>query len=150
KRSLPWERAVVRIEAPKDLELKVALRGAGLTHSTETVGNSVRHQFTYLSRTRTTEEPGAVSPFDREPHFAITTFKSYPELGAAYWTNVADRVAVTPQIQALADEITRGIDDKRAAADAIDRWVKRNVRYVAVYLGRQRWIPNPAQQILAN
>jgi hypothetical protein len=150
QRSLPWERAIVTIEAPKDLDLKVAMRGTGLTYTTETVGNSLRHRFTYLSPARTTEELGAVAPIDREPQFAVSTLKSYAELGAAYWKEVADKVVVTPEIQALADEITRGIDDKRAAAGAIDSWVKRNVRYVAVYLGRQRWIPNPAQRVLAN
>jgi Domain of Unknown Function with PDB structure (DUF3857)/Transglutaminase-like superfamily len=150
QRSHPWERAVVTIEVSKDLDLKVAMRGTGLTYSTETVGNSVRYRFTYLPPARTTEEPGAVSPIDREPLFVVSTFKNYTELGAAYWKEVADKVVVTPEIQALADEITHGIDDKRAAAAAIDRWVKRSVRYVAVYLGRQRWIPNPAQRVLAN
>jgi hypothetical protein len=57
---------------------------------------------------------------------------------------------VTPEIQALADEITAGVTDKRAQAAAIDHWIKGNVRYVAIYLGSGRVVPNDAATVLKN
>ncbi|RBC17518.1 transglutaminase, partial [Xanthomonas oryzae pv. oryzae] len=53
-------------------------------------------------------------------------------------------------IQALADELTHGIDAPRAQAAALYAWVARNIRYVAVYLGNGGLEPNSADSILAN
>ena len=57
---------------------------------------------------------------------------------------------VTPEIAAVAEEITRGIADRRGQAIAIDGWMKKNIRYVGVYLGPGRLIPNEAAAVLRN
>ncbi|MEX0632225.1 transglutaminase family protein [Serratia ureilytica] len=57
---------------------------------------------------------------------------------------------MTPGIQALADNITAGISDRREQAEALYRWVAQNIRYVAVYLGNGGLEPNSAQSILDN
>ena len=57
------------------------------------------------------------------------------QLGASYWSAIADKAAPTSDIAKLAEQITNGIEDRRAQAEAIDRWVKQNIRYVGVYLG---------------
>ncbi|MBO0753344.1 MAG: transglutaminase family protein, partial [Bradyrhizobiaceae bacterium] len=110
----------------------------------------VRHLVTYHPALRTAEEPGATAPLDHDPRLLVSTFKDYEELGRAYWVEAEKRATVTPEIQALADEITAGIADKRAQAVAIDRWIKSNVRYVAVYLGTGRVVPNNANTVLKN
>ena len=56
---------------------------------------------------------------------------------------------VTPEIKALATEITRGAAKAGDKVTAIDRWMKRNIRYAAVYLGRERWVPQAAAAVLA-
>jgi hypothetical protein len=61
-----------------------------------------------------------------------------------------DKDVVTPEIQALSDEITQGIGERRAQAAAIDRWVKKNIRYVMVFLGSGGVTPNPAPAVLKN
>ena len=88
--------------------------------------------------------------WDRDPQLVITSFKDEVELGASYWSSMKDKDVVTPEIQALADEITKGIGDKRAQAEAIDRWVKKNIRYVMVFLGSGGVTPNPAPTVLKN
>src|SRR5262249_32356612 len=87
---------------------------------------------------------------DHDPRLLISTFKDYEELGRAYWAEATKRAVVTPEIQALADEITAGTVDRRGQAAAIDRWIKSNVRYVAVYLGSGRVVPNDANAVLRN
>jgi hypothetical protein len=58
---------------------------------------------------------------------------------------------VTPEIQAMADEITAGIEDRREQARAISHWVKRNIRYVIVHRGIGRDLSTePAWSVLRN
>ena len=90
-------------------------------------GESRRHLFTYRPPGWAPEEPGAVSIWDRAPQLVITTFKDMTEVGASYWSSMKDGDVVAPEIQTLADEITKGIEDKRAQAAAIDLWVKKNI-----------------------
>jgi hypothetical protein len=66
-----------------------------------------------------------VSPLDRDPAIFISTFKSYEEMGLAYGRAASPKAAVTPEIAALANEITKDIDDKRGQAIAIGGWVKK-------------------------
>src|SRR5262249_23437428 len=138
------------IDAPSSLELRVAVRGDGLTHEVSEMGAVQRHVFSYRPGSWTPEEPGAVSASDRDPQLVISTYKDMSELGATYWSSMKDKDVVTPEIQALADEITKGIDDRRAQAVAIDAWVKKHIRYVMVYLGSAGVTPNPAASVLKN
>ena len=50
----------------------------------------------------------------------------------------------------LSDEITKDIESKRAQAEAIEHWVKKNIRYVLVFLGASGISPNPAPTVLRN
>jgi uncharacterized protein DUF3857/transglutaminase superfamily protein len=149
-RSVPYDAYDVTIEVPSSLALRAHVKGDGLAHETTEAGDDRRHKFSYRPNGWRLEEPGAVSAWDRDPQLALTTFKDVSELGASYWSSMQGKDAVTPEIQALADEITKGIDDKREQAAAIDRWVKKNVRYVLVYLGSGGITPNPAPAVLKN
>jgi hypothetical protein len=71
-------------------------------------------------------------------------------MGLAYAAAAFPKSVVTPEIAALADDITKGIDDRRQQAMAIDAWMKRNIRYVAVYLALGRVVPNDAASVLSN
>ncbi|MFL9865722.1 DUF3857 domain-containing protein [Paraburkholderia fungorum] len=85
---------------------------------------------------------------DRSPRLAVTTFPSYEALGQAYLARAQAQATITPDIQALANEITMGVTDRRDQADAIYQWVSRNVRYVAVFLGFGGVVPHTAQDVL--
>jgi hypothetical protein len=149
-RSVPYETSQLTVDAPRSLGLRVHVRGDGLAHETIEAGEDRRHKFSYRPEAWRLEEPGAVSIWDREPQLVITTFKDPSELGASYWSSMKDQDAVDAGILALAEEITKGIGDRRAQAVAIDRWVKTNIRYVLVFLGSGGITPNPAQAVLKN
>ena len=125
-------------------------KGDGLTHETVAAGEQQRHVFSYRPTGWAPEEPGAVSVSDRDPRLVITTFKDLTELGASYWSSMQDRDVAAPELSSLADEITKGIEGKRAQAEAIDHWVKKNIRYVHVFLGSAGVTPNPAPTVLKN
>ena len=93
-------------------------------------------------------EQGAPSIIDHSPRLTITTFANYEGVGRAYVARASQQAAVTPGIQALADEVTKGITDRRDQANAIYRWVSDNVRYVAIYLGFGGVVPHSAQAVL--
>lgn len=137
------------IETPENFDLLVHA-GNGATDKTEVAGGVRRHIIEVAGASYRPDEPGAVSPFDREPYMALSTFHSYTELGAAYGREALPQSKVTPDINALADQITRGITDRRAQAAAIDAWVKNNIRYVAVYLTLGRVVPHDAATVLRN
>ncbi|HEX8637328.1 MAG TPA: DUF3858 domain-containing protein, partial [Pyrinomonadaceae bacterium] len=86
--------------------------------------------------------------FSASPRVAITSFKNYEELGAAYWSEASKKSEITPEIRTLADEITRDIKEPQAQAYAIYEWVNKNIRYLSVVLERGGWIPHESAQIL--
>lgn len=92
----------------------------------------------------------STSAWEFSPTIMASTYPDYSALGRAYHLKAGEAAQVTPRVQALADEITRGIDDRRAQAAALYEWVARNIRYVAVYLGNGGLEPNTADSILAN
>jgi transglutaminase-like putative cysteine protease len=95
-------------------------------------------------------ENGAVSPADYGQHVILSNFPNYEAIAAAYWNRAADKVGVSPAIQALTDDLTRGMTDPRAQAEALYNWVAHNIRYVAVSIGEGSVVPHQAEQILAN
>ena len=149
-RAQPFKDISITLEAPSGLKLFIEKIGAGLMQEQTTSGDKQVHRFTYSAQSWVQEVPGSVSVMDREPRIFISTFPDYESVGRAYWASAADKTAPTPEIKALAEEITKGIDGKLAQARAIDNWVKRNIRYVAVYLGQGRFVPNPAAAVLKN
>lgn len=80
----------------------------------------------------------------------ITSFKSYHELGTAFWAMAESKANITPEIIELANRITRDISDPRQQASAIYEWVNKNIRYLLVFLDRGGWIPHDASQIVKN
>jgi hypothetical protein len=83
------------------------------------------------------------------PSLRFSTFASHEAIAAAYYDQAKAKAVVTPEVRRLADEITRDKADVRAQAEAIYNWVSRNIRYVAVYFGSGRYIPNDTGTILS-
>jgi len=149
-RSVPYGTYRLTVDEPRSLGLRVHVKGDGLAYESAEAGEVRHHIFSFRPTGWAPEELGAVSILDRDPQLALTTFKDMTEAGSSYWSSMQDRDVVAPEIQVLADEITQAIEDKRAQAEAIDRWVKKNIRYVFVLLGSSGITPNPAPTVLKN
>jgi transglutaminase-like putative cysteine protease len=149
-RSVPYDTYRLTLDAPKSLALRIHVKGDGLSHEAAEAGEHRRHVFSYRPTGWAIAEPGAVSVWDRDPQLVITTFKDVAELGANYWSSMRGPDVAPPEIRSLADDITKGIVGKRAQAEAIDHWVKKNIRYVAVFLGSAGVTPNPPAAVLRN
>ncbi len=95
-------------------------------------------------------EHGSVSYLDYGRRLAVSTFPDYAAFARAYQERAAAAARPDAALTRLAADITRGIDDPHARALALSDWVRRNIRYVAVYLGPGGVVPHAAASVLAN
>ncbi|SCX38420.1 DUF3857 domain-containing protein [Variovorax sp. EL159] len=137
----------VTLRAPESLDLhtdavgleggKVASDQPGIQMWRWTLNNAPAHA----------PEAGAVSTYDFSPHVSATTFADYGAAGKAYLERARPKAEVTPAIRKLADELTKGIEDRRTQAQALYQWVSKDVRYVAIFLGAGGVVPHEAETI---
>ena len=145
-RGVAFEDVRVNVTLPQAMTAHVEVQG--VEHQVEESGESITHKFLYRNPRPPVAEPAALSPWDTEPHYIISTFPDYAAVAAAYRRMAAGKAAVTPRIQALADEITTGTSDRREQAQRIYDWVSKHIRYVAVVLGNGGYEPHEAIKIL--
>lgn len=144
-----WKAAVVSVTAPKNYPIYFQaenFKGGKQSDDGETVSwKWIVNDIQALSY-----EAGMYDFIRQSPRLAITSFKNYDELGATYWAEAKDKAAVTTEVQKLADEITKDINEPQKQAYAIYEWVNKNIRYLSIVLERGGWIPHSADEILKN
>ena len=141
-----WEE---RINIPTDLPLYVEERGIG--GGLESTKDGINHyHFTYHAMGAKAPESGSVWVGDFSPLLYISTYPDLIALGKAYDDAAVPMAQVTDSIRVKAEDITTGLTGNAAKVQALDHWVARNIRYVAVTLGHGGMIPHPAGQVLAN
>ena len=91
-----------------------------------------------------------LSELDRGLRFFTSSSRSYDALANAYGALAMPKTAVTPKIQAKADDITAGVSDRREQARLLYNWVSTHVRYVAVLFGDGGLVPHDADSTLTN
>lgn len=109
-----------------------------------------RHAFRYVDGANPRIGQGSVSHLDHGRRLAVSTFPDYPAFAQAYHARASAAARPDAAIAALASQLTQGLDDTQARAIALSDWVRRNIRYVAVYLGPGGVVPHPASSVLAN
>lgn len=109
-----------------------------------------RYRYTYKQDKIIPIEPYQIDSDDYAPYVQATTFASYEALGAAYQEKATQKANVTPAIQRLADDLTRGVDGQRGQARILYNWVSKNIRYVGSYMGNGGYVPHDSQTILDN
>lgn len=138
---------VVTLRAPAALKLHIdAVAMSGGAAPADRPGTQ-RWRWEVKGLTALPTEIGSVSPLDHSPRLAVTTFANDEAAAESYRARALPQAALTPAVQALADEITKGVSDRRAQADAIYRWVAGNIRYVAIFLDVGGLVPHAADDI---
>ena len=146
-RNVVWDDARITISAPASTKLRT--ESIGVPFETRAEGDRVVYAWHY-SAPAASREQYAVAPIDRRPRLFASSFPSYDAMAGAYRALAEPKEAVTPAIQAKADEIANGITERRNQARALYDWVSRHIRYVAIYLNRGAIEPHPAETVLAN
>ncbi len=145
-----YDDAEVTLSAPAGLPMYVDSRGVQGSDTPTVKNGQAQWRWRYQRRDPMQAQNWAAAVWEFGPNIMASTFRDWAQLGHAYQVKAGEAAQVTPQIQALADEMTAGISDRKAQADALYRWVAQNIRYVAVYLGNGGLEPNSAQSILDN
>ena len=84
------------------------------------------------------------------PEVRLTSFASWAEVGAWFNTLQEPKAAVTPEIRAKAEELTKGLNSEDEKIQALYNFVSTHFRYIGVDLGMGRYAPHAAADILAN
>jgi transglutaminase-like putative cysteine protease len=108
------------------------------------------YQWKYVGGPNRRIESDAVSYLDYGKRLAVSTFPNYAAFARAYHARAKDQAAATPAIDALAREVTAGLDAPRAKALALSEWVRHNIGYVAVPVGAGGVVPHAAATVLEN
>lgn len=144
-----WKSIDINVSAPAELQLFTETTGLEGGRLADEDGRA-RWQFKKLNLTRLELEPGMFDIASISPRFALTTYRDANALGAVFWESAKSKTVVTPELQTLADEITKGASTESAQASAIYDWVNKNIRYLSVIMDRGGWVPHSASEIIKN
>jgi len=148
QRELAFEDAQINVTLPKAMAAHVEVHG--VEHRVTEGEQTTTHSFLYRNPRPPMAEATGLSVWDTDPRFIISTFADYTAVAAAYRGLANEKAAVTPRIQALADDIAAGASDRREQAHRIYDWVSEHIRYVAVYLGNGGYVPQTVATLMAD
>jgi tetratricopeptide (TPR) repeat protein/transglutaminase-like putative cysteine protease len=93
------------------------------------------------------EEPQRELP---PPSVEVSTFHNWGEIGDWYAKLQRPEIAVTPAIQAKAEELTKGLTKDDAEIQALYNFVSNRIHYVSLSFGIGRYQPHAAEDVLEN
>ena len=143
----PTRQFTLIYDLPEDMLLHAEAKGFTAVAQKAAAGRKV-YRWDYVPADKARIEQGAVSYLDYGQYLAVSTFSDFAEFAKAYDSRA--HVTVTPEIRKLAQTVTADLDNPRAKALALSEWVRKNIRYVAVYVGAGGVVPHPVETILAN
>lgn len=108
-----------------------------------------RYEFRYDKAHFGRLEYGSVAYVSYGDRLMVSTFPDYASFAATYRASSVDASAADPAVVALAHSLTANDSTPRAKAKTLYDWVRKNVRYVAINVGRGAVIPHRASEILA-
>jgi transglutaminase-like putative cysteine protease len=108
-----------------------------------------RYQWQYVGGANDRIEADSVNYLDYGKRLAVSTLPDYPALARAYDARARAMAVPDQAITLLARALTARTDDPRARALALADWVRRHIRYVAVYIGDGGVVPHSAATVLA-
>jgi transglutaminase-like putative cysteine protease len=136
---------------PESMAMYTDFRGP--IKATESLSNGKRTlSYQYQNLNWQKKESHQISYSDFAPAIVISTYPTYAAFAKDYEDRIKGKAAVTPEVQKLANTITKDIPNSkpREQARALYNWVARNIRYVAIYLGDGGIIPHDADSIIRN
>lgn len=136
-----------RIEAPQSLDLQVF--ASGMIVSTSQSGLNQIWQIEGSQVGKVIDDYPA-NTLVSYPRLYASTFKKHTELVTAYATQENAKAVVTDEVKALAKKITEDATTPAERTRVLYDWVRKNIRYVAVYLGTGGWVPHDVGWILKN
>ena len=142
----------VEISVPRDL--KVNLKYTKPEPSIREEGNS--RIYTFQTSNLQKVEKSKIPDWEKNfygadpPELRLSSFSSWESVGAWYNSLQQPKIAVTPEIKAKAEELTKGKATDDEKIHAIYDFVSTRFHYIGVDLGSGRYSPHAASDVLAN
>ena len=141
------KQVMLTYDLPADMPLHADFRGFKASNPASDKGRKT-YRWELLPAEKTRPENGSVAYTDYGQFLAVSTFTDYTQFAKAYAARA--QVEVTPAITQLAKELTADSSTPRDKALVLSDWVRKNIRYVAVYVGDGGVVPHAAQAVLDN
>ena len=135
---------------PADRKLYIDTKGIKGGNVEDLPGGMKRLSISYQNKVFNLREQLQVAYHDFAPYFRISSMDSQETFAKAYEERTKSKFAVTPEVQKLANDITKGIEEPKEQAKALYNWVTREIRYVAIFLGDGGIIPHSANTVIKN
>lgn len=144
-----YQNEQVRLSYDMPAEMKLYADSRGFKASTPANANGrTVYRWDVEQTKKNRVEDGSVAYTDYGQLLAVSTFTDYKQFAQAYAARA--QVEVTPAMTQLAKELTANLDNPRSKALVLSDWVRKNIRYVAVYVGAGGVVPHSAQAVLDN
>jgi transglutaminase-like putative cysteine protease len=141
----------VQIDVHASTRLPLHIDFAGLDGGqTQTSGDTQSWTWTFHNDNSVMPEPASVSENTAGGDLIVSSFPDYGALAKAYEDGARAKALPTPQVKALADQLTQGVTGKREQARLLYDWVSKNIKYLAITLGNGGLVPHAANEILSN
>jgi tetratricopeptide (TPR) repeat protein len=142
------------------LQLDLPKASAAKVHSSEPKPavevNADRRIYTFqtahLKKAEESKIPAWETNFDGvdPPDIQVSSFTSWEEVAAWFKPLVDAKTVVTPEIQAKAEELAKGLTKDEEKIRVLYDFVSTKFRYIGVDLGAGRYTPHTAADVLAN
>lgn len=137
----------VTLTAPIDMPMEVMAQGFKKETNTE----AGRNTWTLTGHgVASSSEPMTANSLKIWPYWAYSTLPSRSALSDAFAQAMRGKMIITPEIQSLSEQITQGARGDLEKAGAISRWIAKEMRYVAIFVGAGGYVANNLPDILKN
>ncbi|MFM0278524.1 DUF3857 and transglutaminase domain-containing protein [Paraburkholderia sediminicola] len=136
-------------DLPADKPLYADARGFTALQPVTRDGRT-RYEYRYDKAHFSRLERGSIAYVSYGDRLMVSTFPDYAAFAASYRASAADPNAHDATVTQLAQNLTARDHTPRDKAKTLYDWVRRNVRYVAIYVGRGSVVPHSASAVLAN
>ena len=136
-------------DLPADKPLYADARGFTVLQPVTRDGRT-RYEYRYDKAHFSRLERGSVAYVSYGDRLMVSTFPDYAAFAATYRESAVDPSAHDATVTHLAQQLTARYRTPRDKAKTLYDWVRRNVRYVAINVGRGAVVPHSASAVLAN
>jgi len=136
----------VSLDLPDDLKINKTVNG--FNETSKVVDGRKQIKWVLQPQPYHPDVQGATAAIDRDPFLLVSSYPSEELIGRNFFEKAAPASEPTPDVKAIAEDITKGLADKKEQARAIYEFVSKKVRYMAIFLGAGGFVPHPAATVL--
>ncbi len=144
--SIEIQKAQWRIEAPAEMALTVRSTVQGAQQPVLEAGVKV-WQFNGATSAKAIDS-NPTSTRVAVPYVLASTVAQHEEVGRLFARQVQAKAYLNDGLKALAAQITQGLTNDKDKSRAIYDWVRKNLKYTAIYMSNGGWEPHDTDHIL--